>query len=144
MTRLHADGAVICTANRTLHRLDGSLLYCDLTSDGRLHVDTSCIFLTRRAFRITPLWSLMPKRLSPQCDRIFWLGCLGSRLPRAHSRETTVAFRTRYAGHYDYCGEAPPPGAVTTEEFNETTRWWHGHSADYRNEWLEYFRHGGW
>jgi hypothetical protein len=144
MAGLCAGGAVICTSNRTLHRLDGSLLYCDLTNDGEAHIDTSCIFLGRRAFRLVPLWSLMPRQLSPQCDRVFWLGCRGSNLPRAHSRETTVAFRTRYAAHYEYCRETPPPGAVTTKEINAPIGWWFAQNAEYRGDWLSYFQQGGW
>lgn len=144
MVGLCVGGAAIGTANRTLHRLDGSLMYCDLSSDGRRHVDTSCVFLARRAFRLAPVWSLMPKNLSPQCDRIFWQTCLSSALPRAHSLETTVCFRTRYAAHYEYCGEPPPPGALTTWEVNAPIRWWRAQSQEFRTEWLSYFNEGRW
>ena len=52
MVNLHRQtGAVVCTASRTIHRLDGSLLYADEREcDGRKFVDTNCFFLTHRPF----------------------------------------------------------------------------------------------
>jgi len=145
MLDLHrSQGATICTSNRTMHRPDGSLLYCDLENDGVTFVDTSCFFLTRRAFRLTSLWGMMPNKLAPLCDRIFWQAVQNSRLSRAHSREATVAFRSRYASHYHFCGEEPPPDAVSPEQFSRPARWWAEQSAQFRQEWDQYFMSGGW
>ncbi|MEO0035631.1 MAG: hypothetical protein RLZZ501_1654 [Pseudomonadota bacterium] len=145
MLELHrSKGVSICTSNRTMHRLDGSILYCDLENDGVTFVDTSCFFLTRRAFRLAALWGMMPNQLSPLCDRIFWQAVQSSRLPRAHSREATVAFRTRYASHYAFAGEEPPPGAVSPEQFSRPARWWSEQPAQFRQEWDLYFTSGGW
>ncbi|MEM9692341.1 MAG: glycosyltransferase, partial [Myxococcota bacterium] len=47
-------GASVCTSGRTIHRLDGSFMLVDRESDGLRHVDTSCLFLTRDAFRLVP------------------------------------------------------------------------------------------
>jgi hypothetical protein len=139
-----STGAAICTCNRTMHRPDGSVLYWDLESNGVQFVDTSCLFLTERAFRMVALWGMMPKKLSPVCDRIFWMAICASRLPRAHLRYASVAFRTRYADHYTFAGEEPPAGAVTGEEFGRPTVWWNSQSPTFRNEWNRYFATGGW
>ena len=62
-------GAAVCTAGRSIHRLDGSLMYVDAhESDGQKHVDTSCLFLTRAAFRVLPVWAMMPPQLAPAGD----------------------------------------------------------------------------
>ncbi len=140
----HEQGAVICTSNRTMHRLDGSLLYHDLENDGSNFVDTSNIVLLRPAFKLVALWGLMPKKLSPLCDRVFWQAAVSSGLPRAHRRLATVAFRSRYADHYTLCDEAPPAGAVTTSHFLATSDWWQAQPESYRREWTSYFATGDW
>jgi glycosyltransferase involved in cell wall biosynthesis len=137
-------GAAVCSANRTIHRLDGTVLYWDLESNGRTLVDTSCYFLTRRAFRLVALWGLMPKQLSPYCDRVFLTAVNASGLPRAHSRDATVAFRSRYADHYAYCGEIPPPGAITSADYHRAWQEWNALPAEVRESWNRYFTSGGW
>ncbi len=65
MVRLHQEtGAVVCTATRTLHRLDGSLMFVDRESDGDKHADTNCMFFTRALFKLLPLWVMMPIQMS--------------------------------------------------------------------------------
>lgn len=138
------SGAAICSANRTMHRLDGSILYWDIESNGHTHVDTSCYFLTRRAFRLVGLWGQMPKLLSPYCDRVFLTAVIASGLPRAHSRHATVAFRSHYADHYTYCGETPPPGAIVNADFDGGRRAWKALPAEVRDSWNRYLESGGW
>lgn len=145
MVALHYEqGAAICTSNRTMHRLDGTLLYHDVENNGTTFVDTSNIVLFRPAFRMLGLWALMPKPMSPVCDRIFWEAVIASGFPRAHRKIATVAFRSRYADHYHLCGERPPAEAVTTEIFTEPMRWWNNQSAEFRNVWGKYFATGDW
>ena len=98
MVALHrATGAAVCTTTRTINRLDGSLMYTDvLESNGRDHVDTSCLFVTRAAFRVLPVWAMMPPQLGPLCDRVMWAAIRGHRFTTAHHAEPTVAFRTQY------------------------------------------------
>lgn len=140
----HERGAVICSSNRTMHRLDGSLMYCDVESDGVRFVDTSNLVLMRDAFRLTALWGMMPKKLSPICDRIFWQAVLASKLPRAHDKAPTVAFRSRYADHYRICGEASPADAVTSDAFQRPMQWWKEQTQEYRHHWSSYFATGQW
>ncbi len=145
MVELHrSTGAVICTSNRTMHRPDGSILYWDLENDGVRLIDTSCYFLTRPAFRLVVLWAMKPKELSQYDDRIFLQAIKHSGYSRAHSRKPTVAYRTRYADHYTFCGEAPPPNAITDEQFNRGSVWWGAQSVEFRARWERYFAQGGW
>ena len=86
--------------------------------DGIRHIDTSCLFLTRYAFNLCPLWAMMPPMLSPICDRIFYTALTGSKFKVAYTRLRTLAFRSQYACHYEYAGETAPTdakGDVTSE-----------------------------
>jgi glycosyltransferase involved in cell wall biosynthesis len=113
MVELHQrTGAPVCTATRSIHRHDGSLMYVDRDeSDGKDMVDTSCLFLARGAFRALPLWAMIPRHLAPVCDRVFWKSLRTHGYATAHCDEATVAFRTRYAVHYANVGEVPPEGS---------------------------------
>jgi glycosyltransferase involved in cell wall biosynthesis len=140
LVALHrATGAVVCSATRTIHRLDGSLMYQDGESNGRDHVDTSCLFLVRPAFRVLPVWAMMPPQLGPLGDRFFWRSIQGHGYRTAHSLISTVGFRTHYQVHYQVLGERPPPG---TKSIAETTgvayRWWMSLPAEERDSWSRY------
>jgi UDP-glucuronate decarboxylase len=64
-------GAALCTASRSLHRMDGSLLAAhDRESDGARFADTSCLLYLREAFALLTLWGQMPRQFGPICDRI--------------------------------------------------------------------------
>lgn len=129
-------GAAICTAGRSLRRLDGSVLAAhDDWSDGERMTDTSCLLLERRAFRLLPVWALMPRQLSPICDRVFWTAVRRSGLPRAHLPRPTLAFRTQYALHYRDRGERPPAGAKGPETTDVAVHWWNGLSDAERRTW---------
>jgi hypothetical protein len=112
MVELHKKtNAAVCTASRTIHRGDGSLMFFDQhNSDGIGHVDTSCLIFTRAAFQVLPLWVMMPKELGPVCDRVFWQAIRARKIQCAHHPQPTVAFRTQYQLHYAALGEPAPPG----------------------------------
>ncbi|MEK6943053.1 MAG: glycosyltransferase [Nanoarchaeota archaeon] len=63
--------ADVCTSRRSIHRLDGSLMFIDGESDGDKFSDTSCIFLTKNAFTLSLIWAFIPNEISPFCDRFF-------------------------------------------------------------------------
>lgn len=114
----HEQAAPVCASDRSLHRADGSLIPVDEPLDGIRHIDTSCLFLTRYAFNLCPLWAMMPPMLSPICDRIFYTALTGSKFKVAYTRLRTLAFRSQYACHYEYAGETAPTdakGDVTSE-----------------------------
>lgn len=141
MIRLHREtGAAVCTASRTIHRLDGSLMFRDEKEcDGVNHVDTSCYFITRAAFRVLPIWALMPPELGPIGDRVVWQSIVARRMRRAHHPEPTVAFRTQYQVHYLSRGETPPPNAKTNaDSTGRAFRWWSSLPVDVRRDWMLY------
>ncbi|MGE4218810.1 MAG: glycosyltransferase family 2 protein [Alphaproteobacteria bacterium] len=137
LVALHQQtGAAICTAGRSLRRLDGTVLVAhDDWSDGDRMADTNCVLLTREAFRLLPVWALMPKQLSPVCDRVFWTAVRRSNLSRAHLDRPSVAFRTQYAQHYRQRGEAAPDNAKEAEATDHAIRWWNALPADSRSRW---------
>jgi hypothetical protein len=142
MVDLHGKtGAAVCTASRTIHRWDGSLMFVDQNdSDGKRHVDTSCLFLTRAAFHVLPLWVMMPKELGPVCDRVMWQAICARRISHAHHTQPTVAFRTQYQFHYDLLKETAPPGTKSHDEsVGKADAWWRSLTADVRNGWARYF-----
>jgi hypothetical protein len=132
-------GAEVCTSARSIHRGDGSLMYIDVfESDGRRHVDTSCLFLTRRAFGLLPLWAMMPRELGPVCDQIFWIAIQAQKFACANSRQATVAYRTRYDVHYKNIREAPPANAKHIADFPKVDAWWASLPTETKAKWQRY------
>jgi glycosyltransferase involved in cell wall biosynthesis len=113
MIALHVvTGAKVCTASRTICRLNGSPMFFDGESDGARHVDTNCLFITRGAFHVLPFWAFVPASHAAVGDRVFWQVIkLARDMTHAHSGARTVNYRTRYAAHYRAIDEAPPPEA---------------------------------
>jgi hypothetical protein len=145
MVRLQEKtGAAVCTATRSLHRLDRSLMYIDKREcDGKKHVDTSSLFLTSAAYRLLPLWAMMPQQLGPICDNIFWQAIQARRLATAHHAEPTVAFQTQYAAHYTDVGERVPEGAKSNaNSTGRANRWWRSLPEEARAEWQAYLAGG--
>jgi len=143
MVDLHRQTeACVCTATRDFHRLDGSFMCTDTyDSDGQKHADTSCLFLTRAAFEILPLWAMMPKQLGAAGDQIVWEAIVARGFPRAHCRTPTVAFRTQYQIHYQNAREVPPPGTKTySTSTGKAESWWLSLPPDTRLKWQRYFR----
>lgn len=137
MVALHrSTWAAVCSATRTIHRLDGARMFQDQESDGARHIDTSCLFLTRMAFVVLPVWAMMPPQFGPICDRVIWAWLRTHRFVTAHNPIPTVAFRSQYQVHYQSIGEAPPPGAKSNAQSTELAmRWWRSQSPDERARW---------
>jgi glycosyltransferase involved in cell wall biosynthesis len=104
-------GAPLVVAGRWIARVDGSVMARCADNDGETHADTSTILVTREAFHLLPLWSLVPKELAPISDRVWFMLAKTSKVQRAFSSHPTVFYRTRYAAHYRAAGETPPPEA---------------------------------
>ncbi len=112
-------GAAVVTSARNLHRLDGTLLGKCFEVDGTCFVDTSCLFFTRSAFDIIPVWWSMPPRFHAIDDRVMWANIMRRNFSRAHSEKATVAYRTSFANHYRNFGEEPPKEAKSGNEIQE-------------------------
>lgn len=134
MIALHEKtGAEACAAAMAIHRIDGSFLGLSGETNSVTHIDTSAWFITRRAFSILPFWSSIPPQLGPISDRIFFskVRIAGVRVAGAHV--PTVAFRSKYASHYEFHGEnAPRECAATQSRIDQATQWWHGLSPEAR------------
>ena len=120
-----STGAQVCTAARSLYRLDGTLMReVDAESDGSGFADTSCMFIHSSGYETLPLWAQMPEEMSPVCDRVVWMAILLRGLRRAHSPKQSVAFRTRYAHAYRSMGEIPPREAKEDSTFLPAFDYW--------------------
>ncbi len=112
LVELHREtDADVCISSRTMNHLDGSELGPCLETDGAFFADTSCLMLTRPAFRVAGAWAMFEPQLHPICDRMMMHVIRQHQLKRAFSGKTTVAFRTAYKGMYRLYGVTPPPGA---------------------------------
>ena len=110
-------GASMCCSFRSYHALDGTKLNAREADEENLnHVDTSCIMLHRSASRLATLWALMPKKLSPICDRIFLAAARHFKTQISSNRAKSVAFRSKYINHYIQAGAQPPEYLKGQEE----------------------------
>ena len=106
-----SSGHPLVACKRTFRDLDGEALpITEHEEEAHRHVDTSCWMIARPAFGLLTSW-LMPKPLSPVCDRIFFHAVLHARLAITAAACRTVHFRTRYAIHYEAAGRVAPPGS---------------------------------
>jgi len=108
--------AAVCISNRTINRLDGSVLASCAESDGEFFADTSCLMLTRKAFGVAATWASFDPPLHAICDRMMMYVIRRNNLTRAFTNRATVAFRAGYRKFYTDLGEEPPPGADKTGE----------------------------
>jgi glycosyltransferase involved in cell wall biosynthesis len=116
-------GAAVCTASRSMHRIDGSYMFDDDKNDGCSHVDTSCLFLTAPALPIVTRWALMPGQLGGICDTIYWSSIKSSKLLHAHEPSCTVCFRTTYEADYRRLHEPLPAEAKLLEDTDRPFYW---------------------
>lgn len=119
-----SSGADVVAASRFFLRPDGSVLpYPE--DPPEQHVDTSCMFIMRSAFGVTPLWALMPRHFSVMGDRIVWAAIKSRGYRWVRVEEKTVAYFTLWASMYRACGETPPPGAKEfTDMSKQALEWW--------------------
>ncbi len=116
-------GADVCTSRRSMHRADGTYMFDDLKSDGRTHVDTNCLLLTRAALPIIARWAYMPRELYPVGDSVYWSSIRTSRLSRAHEPVATVCYRTTWEADYKRMGEPIPAGSKTLAFTDQPYHW---------------------
>jgi len=127
MVALHrGTGAAVCTSNRSMHRPDGSYMFDDDKNDGRIHVDTSCLFMTRAILPVLCRWGAMPKELGPICDTVYWGTIQREKMTCAHDPAPTVCFRTTYEADFHRVAEALPEGVKTLRMTMMPIQWWKG------------------
>lgn len=128
MIALHQQtNADVCTAMRSVHRVDGTLMFTDtVDNNGIDHVDTSCMFFTKKAFSLLFVWESMPREFGAFGDRVVWNLVRQHHLRSAHNAWPTVAYRTRYCAHYAFIGEQPPVDAKPNCPLSAAARSWLG------------------
>ena len=125
VTLAQQSGAAVLSSRRALHHLeDGRLLAECLMSDGEQFCDTSCMFFTRRAFALLPLWALMDRRLHPIDDRVIWARVMASGLARAHTGRTTVGYLATHATIYRDLKLAVPAAAKESSAIRQALAVW--------------------
>lgn len=116
LTLFENSQANVCHSLRTFHDLSGEVLPISERNENTLdHVDTSCFLIHRSAFEALWLWTKMPKRLSPICDRVFFQGIKRKGFSTASTSLRTVAFRSQYAIHYHSANRIAPLNAKSFE-----------------------------
>ncbi len=124
MAELHRrSGADVCVSNRSMWRPDGSYMFDDDKNDGRRHVDTSCLFMTRSIFSVLARWAAMPKQLGPVCDTVYWETIKEAGLSVAHDPTPTVCFRTTYESDFRRLGEPFPSGVKSVASTDAPFDW---------------------
>ncbi len=83
----------------------------DIKSKRRMHVDTSCFFVTDRAAHILPLWGMVDPAISEAGDRLVYQIIRNRQLPIAFTGRKTLFYESRWAIHYLMMGRQPPPDA---------------------------------
>jgi glycosyltransferase involved in cell wall biosynthesis len=105
--RVGLENCGFVAASRTLRRPDESVIGVP-DEPSATHVDTSCFLLLPPSFETLPVWILMPREVSPVCDRVFYLALRSRNLTPGFSTKKTVNFTYTYAPLYRSLGEAPP------------------------------------
>jgi glycosyltransferase involved in cell wall biosynthesis len=137
VTRTKAHVGAACADG---YRLDGTFAQAGAPPDPAVSIDTSCLFFTRPAFSILPLWLRLAtaggsnvgvtgrdwKRCGLICDRIFTYALRTFGVPIAVNDCSTVCFTVRSAIFYEHIGETPPPGSFRDDSLIEALQWWQG------------------
>ena len=97
----------VVISGRTIILDDGSLLNAAPEDEDRHFADTSTLGLFKRAYRSLQLWTLMPKNLSPICDRVIYESLKKLPLKLHWHNERTLMFESHYAKHYHLAGKCP-------------------------------------
>ena len=107
VARQHETGAGAVFALRNNFLPDGTRVRKDDEMESRkMHVDTSCMMLTRGCEFAIHLWGQMPMEWGPVCDRVVFVELTGHNL--AWTKNRTLNFKSHYAGTYIAAGRPVP------------------------------------
>jgi glycosyltransferase involved in cell wall biosynthesis len=116
------DACDFVIARRNLCRPDGSVININ-DPPVQSFVDTSCFFLLPGSYHVIPHFSLIPRELSPICDRVFYTALKAKKLNAEVVAEKTVNYHCLWSFIYEVAGETPPPGAKDGIDYNGIRRW---------------------
>ncbi len=101
-------GDVVFSERSIMPRGHDSLRLVDPEDADGTHVDTSCISLSASAAFFWPVWSMLPKVLSPLGDRVVRSLIRFHELRCTRTRRRTVVFESAYRYHYRLAGLPGP------------------------------------
>ena len=112
------------SSDRTLCRLDGSVMGpCPLTDPERF-IDTNAMLFGRGAFPQLHHWVLMPGYGHLIGDRVMLHHLKASGLKRVHLNQASVFYRCAKEGLYRQMGEAVPAGVQARPDYEASFRQW--------------------
>ena len=121
MDQHHAD---FVSSDRTLCRLDGTVMGpCPITDPDRF-IDTNAMLFGREAFPVLHQWSLMPEYGHLIGDRIMLHHIKKAQLKRIHINTATVFYRCGKAGLYRQMNEPIPAGVEPRPDYETSFRQW--------------------
>jgi hypothetical protein len=109
-------------ARRNLCRPDGSVINVS-EPPVQSFVDTNCFFMLPGSYHVIPHFGLMPRELSPICDRVFYTALKAKKLNAQVVAEKTVNYHCLWAYIYKVAGETPPPKAKGGIDYKGMKRW---------------------
>jgi glycosyltransferase involved in cell wall biosynthesis len=109
-------------ARRNLCRPDGSVINIQ-EPPVQSFVDTNCFFMLPGSYHAIPHFGLMPRELSPICDRLFSAALKAKNLNAEVVAEKTVNYHCLWSYVYKVVGETPPPDAKGGIEYKGIKRW---------------------
>jgi glycosyltransferase involved in cell wall biosynthesis len=109
-------------ARRNLCRPDGSVINVN-DPPVQSFVDTNCFFMLPGSYHVIPHFSLMPRELSPICDRVFYTMLKAKKLVAEVVTEKTVNYHCLWSYIYRVAGETPPPEAKGGIDYKAMKRW---------------------
>jgi len=124
---VHAErisGSPLGASKRIIHRLDGTPLCKCLNSGTRSFCDSSCIYVSRKAFELLALWAEIPAYAHAIGDRVFWHYALRRGFTPFLTNDYTVAYRAKHHSFYLRCGEQAPPDAIQSDDTKRALLEW--------------------
>jgi hypothetical protein len=87
------------------------------------HVDTNCFFMLPGSYHVIHHFGIMPRQLSPICDRIFYAAVRTAKLTFAVVPHKTVNYHCLWSSLYAAIGEKPPAGAKPNIDMAPVDQW---------------------
>jgi hypothetical protein len=82
------------------------------------HVDTNRFFFLRGAFSVIPYWAMMPSKLAPVGDRVFYMMLRGQAFRFVRVDRPTINYHCLWEVCYRALGEPPPENTKPSIDMN--------------------------
>ena len=116
-------GCEFVIARRFLMTPDGRQLNINYDGSPFDFIDTSCFFFLPGSYHALPHWVLIPKPLSPICDRMFYAALKNYKLRSALVEDPTVFYECLWSSVYQTAGLPVPPNAKPNVQVAPILSW---------------------